>query len=362
MPDRTSLYAVHVASAARMVNFSGWLMPVNYGSQIEEHHAVRNDAGMFDVSHMTIIDLKGGAVKPFLSHLLANDVARLQTSGKALYSCMLNKDGGVIDDLIVYYMTAEWFRMVVNAATRDQDLAWIDEQAVHDGVKVGVRDDLAMIAVQGPNARKKAASLLSAGDAAAALALKPFTAAEIAGMFIARTGYTGEDGWEIMLPDDSAAEFWTRLNDAGVRPCGLGARDTLRLEAGMNLYGHDMDETTTPLESGLSWTVALDPQERDFIGRAALEKQKAAGMRRKLVGLILQGKGVLRTHQKVFCEGGEGETTSGSFSPTLGVSIGMARVPVECTETCEVEIRGKLLRARVVKTTFVRNGKAVVDL
>jgi aminomethyltransferase len=229
-------------------------------------------------------------------------------------------------------------------------------------VKVGVRDDLAMIAVQGPNARKKAASLLSAGDAAAALALKPFTAAEIAGMFIARTGYTGEDGWEIMLPDDSAAEFWTRLNDAGVRPCGLGARDTLRLEAGMNLYGHDMDETTTPLESGLSWTVALDPQERDFIGRAALEKQKAAGMRRKLVGLILQGKGVLRTHQKVFCEGGEGETTSGSFSPTLGVSIGMARVPVECTETCEVEIRGKLLRARVVKTTFVRNGKAVVDL
>ncbi len=360
MPDKTPLYDAHIALGARIVDFGGWNMPVNYGSQIEEHHAVRNDAGMFDVSHMTVVDLKGAAARSFLSRLLANDVGKLREPGKALYSCMLNQDGGVIDDLIVYYMADDWVRMVVNAATREKDLAWIREQASDDGPTVSERDDLAMIAVQGPNARQKAAGVLPPEQAESALALKPFTAAGIGELFVARTGYTGEDGWEIILPASAAADFWGRLNEAGIHPCGLGARDTLRLEAGMNLYGNDMDESTTPLESALSWTVAFEPQDRDFIGRAALEKQKTKGVGRKLVGLMLEGKGVLRAHQKIICAAGEGETTSGSFSPTLGRSIGMARVPAACGDECEVEIRGRLLPARVTKITFVRNGKAVV--
>ncbi|MCH7894204.1 MAG: glycine cleavage system aminomethyltransferase GcvT [Proteobacteria bacterium] len=359
MPKQTPLYDAHIALGARIVDFGGWNMPVNYGSQIEEHHAVRNDAGMFDVSHMTVVDLQGAATRPFLCGLLANDIGKLREPGKALYSCMLNHAGGVIDDLIVYCLAEDRFRMVVNAATRDKDLAWIREQASADGPTINERDDLAMIAVQGPNARQKAAGVLPPEQAAAALALKPFSAAAIGELFIARTGYTGEDGWEIMLPAAAAADFWGRLNQAGIHPCGLGARDTLRLEAGMNLYGNDMDESTTPLESALSWTVAFEPQERDFIGRAALEKQQADGVDRKLVGLLLEGKGVLRAHQKVICAAGEGETTSGSFSPTLGRSIGMARLPAACGSECEVEIRGRRLPASVGKTSFVRNGKAV---
>ncbi len=359
MPDKTPLYDAHVALGARIVDFGGWNMPVNYGSQIEEHHAVRNDAGMFDVSHMTVVDLQGSMARSFLSRLLANDVGKLREPGKALYSCMLNQDGGVIDDLIVYYLADDWFRMVVNAATREKDLAWINEQASQDGPTVSERDDLAMIAVQGPNARQKAAGVLPSEQAESALALKSFSAAAFGELFVARTGYTGEDGWEIILPASAAADFWERLNQADIQPCGLGARDTLRLEAGMHLYGNDLDESTTPLESALSWTVAFESQDRDFIGRDALERQQAEGVGRKLVGLLLEGKGILRAHQKVICAAGEGETTSGSFSPTLGRSIGMARVPAACGGECEVEIRGRLLPARVTKITFVRNGKAV---
>lgn len=360
MGNMTPLYQSHLDAGARMVDFGGWDMPVNYGSQIEEHHAVRNDAGMFDVSHMTVVDLAGEKVRPFLSYLLANDVAKLSVAGKALYSCMLNEQGGVIDDLIVYYLDERWFRMVVNASTRDKDLAWMTRHAEEFAVGVTVRDDLAMIAVQGPNARDKVAGLVD--DRSAALALKPFSAAKIGDLFVARTGYTGEDGFEIMVPSDEAAGLWHRLAVAGVRPCGLGARDTLRLEAGMNLYGNDMDETTSPLESGLAWTVALEPGDRDFIGRDALLEQKKNGVRRKLVGLILEDKGVLRSHQTVVCHGGQGKTTSGSFSPTLGRSIGMARVPNDCSDDCEVEIRGRRLRARICATTFVRKGEVLVDL
>lgn len=362
MANKTPLYQSHVESGARIVDFGGWDMPVNYGSQIEEHHAVRQDAGMFDVSHMTVVDLKGDRVRVFLSQLLANDVAKLTQSGKALYSCMLTEDGGVIDDLIVYYLSETWFRIVVNASTRDKDLHWIEKRAAAYDLEVGVRDDLAMIAVQGPEARQKAASLLAPADAEQALALKPFTAKEIAGLFVARTGYTGEDGFEVMVPAADASDYWSRFEQAGIRPCGLGARDTLRLEAGMNLYGNDMDETTTPLESGLAWTVALEPGDRDFIGREALVRQKGDGIGRKLVGLVLEDKGVLRSHQRVVCDGGEGETTSGSFSPTLSRSIGMARVPADCGDECLVDIRGRLLKAKVVGTTFVRKGKAVVEL
>jgi aminomethyltransferase len=360
---RTPLYDTHVAAGARIVDFGGWDMPVNYGSQIEEHHAVRRDAGMFDVSHMCVVDLRGERVRAYLRRLLANDVARLKQSGKALYSCMLREHGGVIDDLIVYFMDDQWFRMVVNAGTREKDLGWLREQAAVDGVAVEPRTDLAMIAVQGPNARQKAASVTGPDVAARALQVGPFFGLDAGELFIARTGYTGEDGWEITLPAERAAEFWARLRDAGVAPCGLGARDTLRLEAGMNLYGNDMDETTSPLESGLGWTVAWDPQDRNFIGRAALVAQKADARTRKLVGLLVEERTVLRSHQKVLVPGvGEGEVTSGTFSPTLQRSIGFARVPAQTADRCEVEIRGKLVPARIVRPPFVRNGKAAIAL
>ena len=357
---RTPLFDTHVAAGARMVDFGGWDMPVNYGSQIEEHHAVRRDAGMFDVSHMLIADVKGVRARDYLRYVLANDVAKLKDPGKALYSCLLNESGGVVDDLIVYFLTEDWFRVVVNAGTREKDIAWLERFAPSFGVTITPRTDLAMIAVQGPNARAKAATLLGE-HATAALALKVFSGQNLGKYFVARTGYTGEDGWEIMLPVADVAGFWTALENAGVAQCGLGARDTLRLEAGMNLYGNDMDESVSPLESGLAWTVAFDPPSRDFVGRAALEAQRAAGVPRKLIGLVLEDRGVLRGHQKVTVPGvGEGELTSGTFSPTLERSIGFARVPAATGGQLQVDIRGKLLGARVVKYPFVRNGKALV--
>ena len=345
-----------------MVDFGGWDMPVNYGSQIEEHHAVRRDAGVFDVSHMCVIDARGAKVRAWLRHLLANDVAKLTTPGKALYSCMLKDDGGVIDDLIVYFLTESWFRIVVNAGTRDKDLAWMRDKAAPFGVELTERTDLAMIAVQGPNARAKTAELLPAEHRAAALAQDVFYGREAGDWFVARTGYTGEDGFEIMLPASEAAAAWRRLNTLGVKSAGLGARDTLRLEAAMNLYGNDMDETQNPLESGLAWTVSFEDAARDFVGRGALESKKAAGLAQKFVALILDERGVLRGHQKVIVDGvGEGEITSGTFSPTMEKSIALARVPRAATGSVKVDVRGKLLNARVVKAPFVRNGKILVS-
>jgi len=362
MANKTPLYDEHIADGGKIVDFAGWEMPINYGSQIEEHNNVRTDAGMFDVSHMTVVDLTGERTREFLRYLLANNVDRLQESGKALYSCMLNEDGGVIDDLIVYFIRDDFFRMVVNAGTRAKDLAWLEQQSVDFSVTVTERQELAMIAVQGPNARAKTLPLLAETVRDAAAALKPFSGVFDGEWFIARTGYTGEDGFEIILPAEEAADFWSRLRAAGVRPTGLGARDTLRLEAGMNLYGSDMDESVSPLEAGLAWTVAWEPAERDFIGRTALEQQRAAGVQQRLVGLLLEDKGVLRNHQKVVAAGGEGEVTSGSFSPTLQRAIAFARVPKDTGELCQVDIRGRLLNARVVKPPFVRNGKAMIEL
>jgi len=359
MGNKTPLYQAHQAMGARLVDFAGWDMPIHYGSQLEEHHAVRRHAGMFDVSHMTVVDLHGTGVRAFLRHLLANDVNRLADAGKALYSCMLNEQGGVIDDLIVYFMREDWFRMVVNAATRDKDLAWIEKQAGAFEVSVRERPELAMIAVQGPEARELACSVFDADTAEIARGLGVFFAAEAGELFIARTGYTGEDGFEIIVPEGAAADLWQRLHGAGVAPIGLGARDTLRLEAGMSLYGSDMDETTTPLESALGWTVAWEPADRDFIGRPVLEAQRRDKPAHKLVGLVLEGRGVLRNHQKVVVDGlGEGEITSGGFAPTLGRSIALARVPAATGATCKVDIRGKLASARVVKPPFVRHGKS----
>lgn len=356
---KTALHDLHVSLNARMVDFGGWHMPINYGSQIDEHHFIRKDAGMFDVSHMTIVDMKGENVKAFLQKLLANDVARLKNEGKALYSCMLNEEGGVIDDLITYYINDTFYRTVVNASTREKDLAWINKQAEAFGVEITERDDYSMIAVQGPNAREKAHKVLG-DDAEEKLGdMAPFYIREYADIYVARTGYTGEDGYEIMVPEKEASALWSKLLEVDVKPCGLGARDTLRLEAGMNLYGSDMDETISPLECGLNWTVAWEPAERDFIGRAAITKQKEQGAKRKLVGLVLQSKGVIRNHQKVVVDGlDDGEVTSGSFSPTLNQAIAFARVPKETGDKCKIEMRGKLIDAVVVKPPFVRNGKS----
>ena len=363
MLRKTVLNAAHRALGARMVDFGGWDMPVNYGSQIEEHHAVRNDCGMFDVSHMCPVDLAGPDCRPFLSRLVANDVAKLTVPGKALYSAMLNDAGGVIDDLIIYFLTDTRFRIVINAGTADKDLAWMHAKAAEWKMDVTITqrregdNSLAIIAVQGPNARARVWDVLPQTKAAIA-DLKPFFAAESGQYFIASTGYTGEDGYEIMLPAAEAESLWNRLKDAGVAPCGLGARDTLRLEAGMNLYGQDMDETVSPLDAGLAWTVAIK-DERDFVGKPALT---AAGQQKAFLGLILLDKGVLRGHQQVITKHGNGEITSGSFSPTLQQSIALARLPlgVQIGDEVEVDIRGKALKAKVTKPVFARNGKAVI--
>jgi aminomethyltransferase len=342
-----------------MDDFGGWDMPLSYGSQVEEHHAVRRDAGMFDVSHMRVLDATGADVRGFLRHALANNVDKLKEPGKALYSCLLDDKGHVLDDLIVYFLDEHFFRIVVNAATADKDVAWLRGLSARraPGIAFRERDDLAMIAVQGPNARAKVWQALPDTPAPTA-SLKPFTAAAVGERFVARTGYTGEDGFEIVTPAARAADDWRALEAAGVRPCGLGARDTLRLEAGMNLYGQDMDERVGPFESALAWTVDMG-SPRDFVGKAALA---AAPRDRALVGLVLDGGGVLRAHQKVHTAHGEGEVTSGTFAPTLGRSIAFARVPaaVAVGDTVAVEVRDKRLPARVVKPPFARNGKALV--
>ncbi len=363
MSKRTPLYDRHLAAGAQIVPFGGWDMPLHYGSQIEEHHAVRRRAGVFDVSHMTVIDIAGAGAGDYLRRLLANDVARLKP-GQALYSCMLNERGGVVDDLIVYRRATQStasYRVVVNAATRDKDLAWMRAAAQGFDLSLDLRDDLAMLAVQGPAARELAAPLLGPELRGPALALQAFHAAESAAAFVGRTGYTGEDGWEILLPATEGARFWDALLAAGFAPCGLGARDTLRLEAGMNLYGQDMDETTSPLVSGLGWTVAWEPASRPFVGRGPLERERGTGPAARLVGLVLAQRGVMRRGQRVVTAAGEGQVTSGGFSPTLNGSIALARVPAGAAGDCQVEIRDALRAARLVRPPFVRNGRALID-
>jgi aminomethyltransferase len=362
MTQKTVLNDAHRALGAKMVDFGGWDMPISYGSQIDEHHQVRRDAGMFDVSHMTVVDLRGEQTRPFLRKLVANSVDKLQKPGKALYTCMLDEQGGVIDDLIVYFLAEDFFRLVVNAATREKDLAWINAQAAPFGVSVTERPELAMIAVQGPNAREKVIGLLSADTAPAARKIGKFVATEAVTqdgvpLFVARTGYTGEDGFEIVVAQEHAVALWNALLAVGVKPAGLGARDTLRLEAGMNLYGQDMDETVSPYEAALAWTVSLD-EGRDFTGRAALEAQKAAGVPRQMIGLVMDEKGVLRHGQAVLTAAGNGEILSGTFSPTLGKAIAFARVPAGELGAVRVDIRGREVPVRVVKFPFVRDGKA----
>ena len=360
MLKQTPLHALHRAAGAKMVDFGGWDMPVNYGSQIEEHHAVRRDAGMFDTSHMLAVDIAGAGARAFLRVALANNVDKLKAPGKALYSCMLNEAGGVIDDMIVYYFAEDRFRLVVNSGRADADLAWLAalRQRYVVAVEIRPRRDLAMIAVQGPQARERVWQVLPEMRAATAT-LPGFHGAQLGELMLARTGYTGEDGFELVFPAARAEALWNELVAAGVRPCGLGARDTLRLEAGMNLWGQEMDEGVSPLDAGLAWTVDL-ASARDFTGKAALQAQP---QRRQLLGLVLAGQGgVLRSHQQVTTAQGAGEITSGTFSPTLQRSIALARVPlgVAAGALVQVAVRDKRLAAQVVKPPFVRNGRILV--
>jgi aminomethyltransferase len=357
MSKKTALYEQHIAAGGKMVDFAGWEMPIHYGSQLNEHHYIRQEVGVFDVSHMTIVDVKGADSKTYLRYVLANDVAKLKEPGKALYTCMLNEQAGIIDDLIVYFIAKDCYRLVVNAATREKDLAWLNKQAQAFQISLQVRTDLAILAIQGPQACQKVDSLLAQEFLAKLDGLKNFQFLMTKDWLVARTGYTGEDGYEIMLPNEQVAKFWQAILAAGIKPCGLGARDTLRLEAGLNLYGSDMDESTTPLESNLAWTVAMQPEERDFIGRSSLIKQQQRGIEHKLVGVVLAERGVLRSHQRVvLADGSSGETTSGTFSPTLNKGIALARVPASIKDTCQIDMRGKLVTAHVVKPLFVKQG------
>ncbi|MBI4356889.1 MAG: glycine cleavage system aminomethyltransferase GcvT [Gammaproteobacteria bacterium] len=356
--QKTPLYEKHLEMRATLVDFTGWSLPLHYGSQIEEHHYVRHDAGMFDVSHMTVVDLHQKDAQSFLRRVLANDVARLVHPGDALYTCMLNARGGVQDDLIVYWRGDSNYRLILNASTRDKDLAHLRAEAVPFQVVIEERQDLAMIAIQGPHARAKTLSVFPHSLQESAKELARFKSGEWQDFFVARTGYTGEDGFEILLPRKEAPFFWDKLKAVGVFPCGLGARDTLRLEAGMNLYGNDMDESVTPLVSNLEWTVAFVPLARDFIGRKALMQQKEQGVSQKMVGVVLKTPGVLRSHQTILMDGKEaGMTTSGTFSPTLKRGIALARVSTEVGATCQVVMRNTQADALVITPPFVRNGK-----
>lgn len=362
--QKTPLYDQHLLCNARMIDFYGWMMPLHYGSQIDEHHAVRHDAGMFDVSHMTIIDLRGTKAQPFLRYLLANDVAKLRIPGKALYSAMLTASAGIIDDLIVYFLTPEHFRIVVNSATREKDLHWMNQHAQPFSVALTVRDDLALIAVQGPSAIDKVASLFDEQQRQICTNMKPFFAVQAGQWFVATTGYTGEAGYEIALAREKAPEIWSQLLAAGVKPCGLGARDTLRLEAGMNLYGQDMDENISPLAANMAWTIAWHPKARQFIGREALEQLRHQP-HEQLVGLLMTERGVLRAGMPVHftdANGGacEGIITSGSFSPTLNCSIALARVPPGIGDSAIVQIRHREMPVRVTPPGFVHAGKPVI--
>lgn len=362
MSRRTDLYDQHIALGANMVDFHGWMLPLHYGSQLAEHKAVREDAGMFDVSHMTVVDLLGAGCRQFLRQLLANDIDKMTHHGRAQYTCMLNHRGGIIDDLIVYSRSSDKYRLVLNAATREEDLAWLQSQSSGSSVGIQERNDFAMIAVQGPHALRYLHAVLNSAQIDAISTLGVFEFVDIDGLFIARTGYTGEDGFEIILPRDHVNAMWQELVAAGITPCGLGARDSLRLEAGLLLSGQDMNMNTTPLESGLSWTIAWEPSDREFVGRTALTIQKEQGTQYKLVGLVLDEPHIMRSGYSVSSpnDSAKGNITSGGYSPTLQCSIALARVPSSFSGTCLVEIRGKQIPAKITGPRFIKHGRSLI--
>jgi aminomethyltransferase len=359
-PLRTPLHDRHVELGGRMVEFAGWEMPVQYVGVMEEHRAVRGAAGLFDVSHMGELRVRGGGAEAFLQGLTPNDVGRL-APGRAHYSGLLTPQGTYLDDILVYRLAAEDFLVVVNASNRAKDAAWVTEQAAGSGAQVADESDrFALLALQGPRALDILAPLATQG--VGALRYYGFLEGEVAGRraLVSRTGYTGEDGFEIYLDPDDAVPVWDRLLEAGaplgLQPAGLGARDTLRLEAAMALYGHELDEATTPLEAGLSWVVKLDKGE--FLGRQALLAQQVRGIERQLVGFEIEGRGIAREAHPVLQDGQTvGRVTSGTFSPTLNKGLGMAYLPPSLAapgQQLEIEVRGRRLPARVVGLPFYR--------
>ena len=361
----TPLFDQHRAAGGRMVEFAGWRLPVNYGSQVAEHHAVRGAAGAFDVSHLAVTAVSGRGAKAYLRRLLANDIDRLGQRVAGLYSCLLNDDGGVIDDLIAYRLADDRYRIVSNAATVESVRAQLRAVARSFPVTIAPEDGGVTLAVQGPEAMQRGAevagAVISREFADALAALKPFNAMEQAGILAARTGYTGEDGFEVYLDAATGKAFWEALLDAEIVPCGLGARDTLRLEAGLCLYGQDMDATVTPLHCGLKWTLAMEPSERAFIGRSAIEGLAGSEDLPAFKGLILKERGMLRAGQTVQTPKGPGVITSGGYSPTMSASIGLARIPPGSYAQCEAEVRGAGVPCAVVKPPFVRQGRVLAD-
>lgn len=361
MLKTTALHSRHRDLDAKLVPFAGWEMPLRYRSSLEEHRAVRNATGMFDVSHMCVVDLKGAKTTDLLKRILANDVGKLHHPGRALYTCMLNDRGGVIDDLIVYFLSSDQFRIVVNASTAEKDLAWLYEHAKTYGVEVCPRHDLGILAVQGPESRTKVSTNLDSDLARNTLDIEPFSCVLKNDLFVSRTGYTGEDGFELIAPHDQLIHLWDRLIIDGVQPCGLGARDTLRLEAALHLYGQDMDESVTPLECGLSWTVAWQPEDRHFIGRDALARLRGNSLR-KFMAFVLRDRGVLRNHMPVRDKTKRlvGNITSGGYAPTMKASVALARVSVDAHPPFEVQIRDGWVIVDAVKPPFVRRNKILV--
>ncbi len=360
---KTILNSFHQELKGSMVDFFGWELPIHYGSQLEEHKSVRENCGVFDVSHMTVVDILGAGGRTFLRYLLSNDIDSLKRPGQAFYSCMLNPHGGILDDLIVYYRAPDNFRLVLNSATREKDMAWLREQSGDFSVWLQERHELGIIAVQGPKVFSFLEKTFNPAHLDAVSTLHPFEAVDVQDCFFARTGYTGEDGFEIIAPPLQIKEFWQSLIAAGAQPCGLGARDSLRLEAGMMLYGQDMNEATSPFESGLSWTVKFSPKDRNFIGRGALQALKLKKIKQKMVGLVLEERGIMRAKSKVLDASGRpvGEVTSGGFSPTLNKSIAFARIESDVNNECLVDIRNKPLKAKIVAPRFVKNGKILIN-
>ncbi|MCH4905550.1 glycine cleavage system aminomethyltransferase GcvT [Cylindrospermopsis raciborskii CHAB3438] len=360
---KTPLYQTGVEMKARFTNFGGWEMPLQYTSIIEEHQAVRNGAGMFDISHMGKFNLQGKNLMAQLEKLVPSDLSRLQP-GQSQYTVLLNPQGGIIDDIIIYRQSGkntdnEKVVIIVNASTTDKDRNWLSQNLDLNQIQFeDLSRDKILIALQGP----KATAILQSFVADDLTPIKAFGHLETeilgGGAFLARTGYTGEDGFEIMVDSQTGLEFWQRLHGAGVTPCGLGCRDTLRLEAAMSLYGQDIDDNTTPLEAGLAWLVHLD-RKGDFIGRDILERQKIQGVERKLVGLQTQGRNIPRHGYSLLSSGKIiGQVTSGTLSPTLNYPIALAYVTAELAnikQQIEVDIRGKTYPAQVVKRPFYKS-------
>ena len=356
---QTVLHSQHLSLHAKMVDFSGYSMPLQYQSQMQEHLAVRNNAGIFDVSHMKVISITGNDTIKFIRYLVANDIAKL-SPGKAMYTCMLNHKGGIIDDLIIYYFNNRHINLIVNAACADKDIKWMTTTAESFDVTINIQDTKSILAVQGPNAISLASKILPEEYSHVLSTLKPFETSLYNTDFIARTGYTGEYGFEIVVQPATAIQIWEQAIHEGITPCGLAARDTLRVEAGLNLYGQDMDETTSPLISNLKWTVSLDDTDRDFIGKQAILKEIECGVKFKLTGVSMTTPGMLRNHQQItFQDGTTGTITSGSFSPILKHAVGMARVPIKAPEYGQVMQRKQSTEIKLSPLPFIKKIKTV---